>query len=188
MGETPQPPCAACAFSGIEPQDMDLFCAHPDAGAFGVTLRKEPADHCPGKVKFQQHPGRNADGTLKGRESVVVPLTFEALRAVNVRRCVNDFKHTLESWSPLEWAGAMCGEAGEAANIAKKMIRHRDGVAGNKGEDTDLALLRKKLGREYADVVIYACLATAAEGIDLGEAVRETWNAKSEEIGSRERL
>jgi NTP pyrophosphatase (non-canonical NTP hydrolase) len=82
----------------------------------------------------------------------------------------------------------MCGEAGEAANIAKKMIRHRGNVAGNKGEDRNLPALREKLGRELADVVIYADLTAASQGIELAAAVRVTFDAKSEEIGSSIRL
>jgi hypothetical protein len=77
---------------------------------------------------------------------------------------------------------------GEACNVAKKMLRHRDGVAGNKGADLDLDALRRKLAREIADAVIYADLVCASQGIDLGEAVRETFDAKSEEIGANERL
>jgi hypothetical protein len=115
-------------------------------------------------------------------------LSFAELRAANVPRCVNDFRHTLDSWSVAEWTNAMCGEAGEAANIAKKMIRHRGNVAGNKGEDRNLPALREKLGRELADVVIYADLTAASQGIELAAAVRVTFDAKSEEIGSSIRL
>jgi NTP pyrophosphatase (non-canonical NTP hydrolase) len=116
------------------------------------------------------------------------PLSFEALRDVNVRRCVNGFGHTLESWSVAEWMCATAGELGEAANIAKKMLRHRDNVAGNKDEDRDLAALRAKLARELADTVIYLDLCAASQGIDLGVTVRETFNRKSEELGANERL
>jgi NTP pyrophosphatase (non-canonical NTP hydrolase) len=115
-------------------------------------------------------------------------LSFDNLRVVNVLRCLHGFKHTLESWSVAEWTNALCGEAGEAANIAKKMIRHRDQVAGNKGADTDLSALREKLGRELADVVIYADLVAASQGLDLGECVRDTFNRKSEELGVPHRL
>lgn len=115
-------------------------------------------------------------------------LEFGRLREVNVSRCLNGFGHTLESWSVAEWTNAMIGEAGEACNVAKKMLRHRDNVAGNKGDDQDLAKLRLKLGREIADAIIYADLVAASQGIDLGEVVRETFNAKSEEIGAKERL
>lgn len=116
------------------------------------------------------------------------PLSFALLRSINAQRCVEGFRHTLDSWSPAEWTNALCGEAGEAANVAKKMLRHRDGVAGNTGEDKSLEKLREKLGRELADVVIYADLTATSQGLDLGELVRETFNRKSEEIGAKERL
>jgi hypothetical protein len=60
-----KPNCSACRWSGIEPADMDLTCGHPDAGFFGLHIRKEPLEHCPDFSKFEQHPGRNPDGTLK---------------------------------------------------------------------------------------------------------------------------
>lgn len=111
-------------------------------------------------------------------------LDFDYLRRANVDRCTSPtgFGHDLASWSPLEWAGAMCGEAGEAANIAKKMIRIRDGVRGNRAHDTYIELA-KKLGREVADTVIYADLVLAATDQDLGETIRQAWNQKSIELG-----
>ena len=41
-------------------------------------------------------------------------VTFDRLRELDVRR-IPLFGHTLNGWTALEWAGAMCGEAGEAA-------------------------------------------------------------------------
>ncbi len=58
------------------------------------------------------------------KDGEVSGLLFAALRRLNVER-VPFFGHTLEGWNPLEWAGALCGEAGEAANIAKKLRRRR---------------------------------------------------------------
>lgn len=115
-------------------------------------------------------------------------LAFDELRRVNIQRCVEGFGHTLDSWSVAEWTNAAIGELGEACNVAKKMLRHRDGVAGNQGEDRDMEALRRKLGRELADAVIYLDLVAASQGIDLGQLVRETFNRKSEEIGAAERL
>lgn len=116
-------------------------------------------------------------------------LDFKRLTEVNVRRCVNDFGHQLiEGWSTLEWAGAMCGEAGEAANVAKKISRLDKGMGVNKVTDRDRAVLVKKLGGELADTILYCVLTAAREGIDLEAAVIETFNAKSIEIGSKERL
>lgn len=115
----------------------------------------------------------------------VAGLSFGLLRAANVKRCeaANGFNHRMESWSPLEWAGAMAGEAGEACNVAKKIIRLRDGIAGNKPGDLDRAALIGKLAKEVADAVIYADLVLASEGISLGQTVRDVWNEKSAEIG-----
>lgn len=56
--------CQACRYSYMEP-DSDLICGHPDAGLFGKTLLREPAEHCTDFSKFEQHPLRNEDGTLK---------------------------------------------------------------------------------------------------------------------------
>lgn len=109
---------------------------------------------------------------------------LEKLRAVNVERCErpDGFNHPLGSWSFLEWAGAMCGEAGEASNVAKKLIRIRDGIRGNPAGTTDPGL-RAKLAKELGDTIIYADLLAAAAGIDLSEAVRTAFNDKSDEIG-----
>lgn len=63
------PPCEACKFCGCEPDD-DFYCGHPDAGPMGLYLKHAaaPGGHCgPAHPKFQQHPGRNPDGSLKTR-------------------------------------------------------------------------------------------------------------------------
>jgi len=66
-----QPPatprtCRACAFCGIEPDSPYFICGYPDPRhPWGLYIKKEPLDHCPNFSKFEQHPGRNPDGTLK---------------------------------------------------------------------------------------------------------------------------
>jgi hypothetical protein len=63
----PPPNCKACAHSYMEPDD-DLTCGHKDAGSMGTYTKHAaaPGGHCgPARPKFEQHPGRNADGTLK---------------------------------------------------------------------------------------------------------------------------
>ncbi|MGB0903188.1 hypothetical protein, partial [Halocynthiibacter sp.] len=71
-------------------------------------------------------------------------------------------------------------ELGEAANIAKKLNRVRDGITGNKETPEEL---RQKLAGEIADTFIYLDLLAQSQGIDLEDAVIRTFNAKSEEIG-----
>jgi hypothetical protein len=50
-------------------------------------------------------------------------LTFHRLHDANVKRCLESFGHLLSDWSLAEWSNAMCGEAGETANITKKIRR-----------------------------------------------------------------
>ena len=106
--------------------------------------------------------------------------------------------HSLADWSVLEWAGAMCGESGEAANFAKKLKRVETGMAnhdkrvGSLRETEDLILLyRKGVLKEYADTVIYGVLMCARAGAtpeEVQEAIRDVFNAKSIEYGFPERL
>jgi len=109
------------------------------------------------------------------------------LSAVNLARCTSrdGFNHPLASWSAAEWTNAVAGEAGEACNLAKKLIRHRDGVPGNKkAEDLDQNNLRRRIAEELADAVIYCDLAMASVGYDFATVVRDVFNRKSQELGS----
>jgi NTP pyrophosphatase (non-canonical NTP hydrolase) len=101
----------------------------------------------------------------------------------NRERCESPdgFNHGLASWSLSDWFTALLGELGEAANIAKKLNRVRDGIPGNKEAADEL---RTKLARELADTFIYLDLTAQAAGIDLPAVVVEVFNAKSEQIGS----
>lgn len=58
--------CFACTHSGMEPDDPRLICFHPDSGAMGLYLRdSKPVTHCCGGSKFEQHPQRRPDGSLR---------------------------------------------------------------------------------------------------------------------------
>lgn len=109
-------------------------------------------------------------------------MQFHEFSDINRQRCESDvgFNHALNSWSLSDWFTAAIGEFGEAANIAKKLNRIRDGIPGNKQTETEL---REMLRREIADTFIYLDLLAQSEGIDLESAVRETFNAKSRELG-----
>lgn len=121
------------------------------------------------------------------------PLTLEALQTMNTRRAMRWHKAGLEEWSPLEWAGAMCGEAGEAANAAKKLKRLTSGMRninteeGREALDT-IAKAKLKVAWECADTIIYGVLLMAEMGMDADEMVREVFNTKSEEYGYPERI
>jgi NTP pyrophosphatase (non-canonical NTP hydrolase) len=74
---------------------------------------------------------------------------------------------------------------GEAANIAKKLNRVRDGITGNKETETEL---REKLRSEIADAFMYLDLLAQSQGFSLEEAVVETFNKKSDQIGSPHKI
>lgn len=101
---------------------------------------------------------------------------------VNRIRCEHPdgFNHKLDSWSLSDWFTAALGEFGEAANVAKKLNRVRDGVPGNTETEAEL---RAKLARELADTFVYLDLLAQAAGVDLPAAVREVFNAKSDQLG-----
>ena len=83
---------------------------------------------------------------------------------------------------PLSFRGLeLAGEAGEACNELKKIERVRLGLAGGKD---DLTGLREEL----ADVIICVDLIAMDLGIDLGEAVRDKFNATSEKYGFETRI
>lgn len=103
-------------------------------------------------------------------EGNVRALNFGILRDANVTRSEQSF-HMCDAWSPTDWACAMAGETGEACNLIKKLRR---------GED----VRPEDIGKELADVVIYADLLAHRLGIDLGTAVRSKFNEVSDRVKS----
>jgi NTP pyrophosphatase (non-canonical NTP hydrolase) len=100
----------------------------------------------------------------------------------NRARCESPtgFNHRIETWTLSDWFTATMGELGEAANVAKKLNRIRDGITGNKETHDEL---RAKLAGELADTYIYLDLLAQSEGIDLPKAIRDAFDAKSKQIG-----
>ena len=80
-----------------------------------------------------------------------------------------------QDWALSQWANAVCGELGEAANLIKKIERG----------DFTLDEAREELGKELADVLTYLDLLALRAGIDLGAAYRAKFNEVSDRVGSR---
>jgi NTP pyrophosphatase (non-canonical NTP hydrolase) len=102
-----------------------------------------------------------------------------------------------EPWTGADWSNAMCGEAGEAANVVKKIRRletgtgHHppiEGIAQDVVDDLWKAELIQALGYELADTIAYADLLAQHYGIDLRQAVAEKFNIVSEREGFPERI
>jgi len=90
------------------------------------------------------------------------------------------FNHKLGDWSLSDWMTAVVGELGEAANVAKKLNRVRDGIPGN---DKTEQQLRAMLADEIADTLIYLDLLAQSEGMDLSAIVRAKFDRTSRKIG-----
>ena len=90
------------------------------------------------------------------------------LREMNVDRCEKSFGHGVDGWNVLEWAGAVCGEAGELANLCKK-VRRGDSIMA----------AEQKVADEIADCVIYLDLLAAKLDIDLEAAIASKFNRVS---------
>lgn len=124
--------------------------------------------------------------------------TLEILRSVNIERSEKAFGHKLNAWSPAQWSNAMAGEAGEtvevlndllsmavhagrACNITKKYERgDYDENDGTGYDQTDHIRFQEDLGKELADVIIYADLLAARCGINLCVAIRRKFNEVSD--------
>ena len=109
-------------------------------------------------------------------------MTFQEFARINRQRCESKegFNHRLDAWSTSDWFLALLGELGEAANVAKKLNRVRDGIRGNEESKGELEIaLRKELG----DAFVYLDLLAQSLGIYIGEAAVEVFNAKSEKLG-----
>ena len=109
---------------------------------------------------------------------------LQKLRELSVERCEAYF-FPLRAWSVLEWAGAAAGEAGEAANVAKKIRRHEVLCDNGKAvyDAAKMAKRRQDLGEEVADTIIYLDLLCASEGLDLEQVIRAKFNKVSVEYG-----
>jgi len=94
----------------------------------------------------------------------------------------------LEEWSALEWAGAMCGEAGECANACKKLRRMElsPNQSTNNFDSESKAL--DAIASEAAGTFIYLDLLCRRLGINLPQAIIAEFNRVSIRENMPERL
>lgn len=115
-------------------------------------------------------------------------LTFGDVHAANFERCRRwhpGFPDD-EDWSLADWCLAMVGEAGEAANVVKKIHRAKYGLRGRL--DPPMQELIEALAEELADVFLYLDLLACKARIDLPAAIVAKFNAVSERQDFPERL
>ena len=168
--------CVSCKGTGTRYSWNDLEYIECSMCNGQGTIRVEYYGMDNPKCDCHKHKNQVCDICQKvtGKKKDKDLLTFDKLREVNHARCVQDIR-PIESWTPLEWGGALAGETGELCNLLKKLRR------GEKIKKSDMA-------HELADIITYADLVAIALDIDLGEAVREKFNIVSKRWKSKYRL
>lgn len=96
---------------------------------------------------------------------------------INRKRCLEDFRKPTTRPIPF-FALAISGEAGELANIIKKVER------GDYSYDD----VRPEIGKEIADIFTYLDLLCEEMGLDFSEVIQKKFDEVSERIGSSQTL
>jgi hypothetical protein len=131
------------------------------------------------------------------RENISIVYNYEAyavfdyITETNVERA-KLWHGQSRPWTVLEWAGAMCGEAGEAANVAKKILREELDIPNRISKELSTGLtieqLDQMLAKEIADTFLYLNLLAANRGINMYAAIAQAFNEKSDEYGFPQKL
>ena len=109
-------------------------------------------------------------------------IDLDDFRALNMDRARNGFR-CYDNQPLTYWTTALAGEVGELCNMVKKMQRvERGGVDGGSSY-TAKDITKDMLKEEIGGIAIYLDLMASLLDIDLGEAIRDTFNEKSRKMG-----
>ena len=109
-------------------------------------------------------------------------IDLEAFRRLNVDRARNGFR-CYDNQPLTYWTTALAGEVGELCNMVKKMQRVELGGVDGGSSYTAKDITKEKLKEEIGGIAIYLDLMASLLDIDLGEAIRDTFNDKSRKMG-----
>lgn len=117
-------------------------------------------------------------------------LTFDDWMTPNRARSVEWHLANSEAWSGADWSNAMVGEAGEAANVVKKLRRLETGTKIQNDRDSEKVYedLVEDLGRELADTMMYIDLVACHYKIHLPRALVEKFNEVSDKYGFEQKI
>lgn len=113
-------------------------------------------------------------------------MDLSAFREINVQRARDGFR-CYDNQPLTYWTTALAGEVGELCNMVKKMQRvERGGVDGGSSYKAS-DITREMLKEEIGGIAIYLDLLASLMGIGLEEAIADTFNRKSEQLGFPQR-
>lgn len=106
-------------------------------------------------------------------------LDLERFSRLNRERAVEGFK-TYQNVPLTYWTTALAGEVGELCNMIKKLERVAHGGIDGGSSYTAASLTDKDLAEEFGGIFIYLDILASLKGINLPEAIVETFNGKSD--------
>lgn len=113
-------------------------------------------------------------------------MTFAEISKVNLERALLWHPGGLEEWSVSDWSNAMAGEAGEVCNAVKKLRRWECQIQDSRSIPPEE--LKLKIAREIGDTYLYLNLLSLRLGIDIEQAIIDTFNRVSIQEGFPQRL
>ena len=117
-------------------------------------------------------------------------ITFIEVSAINKQRAQRwhrGFPDGEDAWTGADWSNAMCGEAGETANIVKKIRRIDTGIQQSAGYERS-ELITNKLAKEIGDTFMYLDLLAQYYGLSMDACVAYAFNQISEREDFPERI
>ena len=114
-------------------------------------------------------------------------MNFREVSFVNKARALEWHKGGLEEWSVADWSTAMAGEAGEVCNAVKKLRRIETNTQQANGPRTREEAVTE-IAKEIGDTFLYLDLLAQRLGINIEDAIRDTFNRVSEREGFSHRL
>lgn len=114
-------------------------------------------------------------------------MNFKDVSEVNKDRALEWHKGGLEEWGVADWSNAMAGEAGEVCNAVKKLRRIETGTQQANGPRTREEAVAE-IAKEIGDTYLYLDLLAQRLGINIEDAIRDTFNRVSEREGFSHRL
>ena len=113
-------------------------------------------------------------------------MTFKEVSEINRSRCLEWHPNGIDDWSPTDWACAMAGEAGEVCNAIKKLRRLQDDIPDSREKMPEEHI--RAIAMEIGDTFLYLDLLAQRLGINMEEAVRDTFNRVSDREGLTHKL
>ena len=114
-------------------------------------------------------------------------LDLTKFREINVQRAKYGFK-CYDNQPITYWTTALAGEVGELCNMVKKIQRVELGGVDGGSSYTAKDITPDMLKDEIGGIAIYLDLLASLLGISLEDAIIETFNNKSTQLGFKEKM